>query len=71
MPSHRGRPFPTTQPLGRIAYARGFTLSELANLSGVYVRTLTEYVAGRKPIQPHHLLPLAKALGVSEKELLG
>jgi transcriptional regulator with XRE-family HTH domain len=69
MPVNVGRPFSVALPIGRYAYTRGFTLMDLATLSGVHPRTLSDYVNGRKPINPKHLDRLADALGVKPQDL--
>jgi DNA-binding Xre family transcriptional regulator len=49
---------------------RAWSAAELSRVSGVYHRTLTEYLAGRKPIHDHHLAPIADALDVDIEDLV-
>lgn len=64
------RPYPTHQPLGRIMAEQGWTAAELAAATGIYPRTLTEYLAGRKPFLDHHLSDIALALDVPAADLI-
>lgn len=64
------RPFNTTTPLGKLMVDAGYSAQEVSSISGVYVRTLSDYLSGRKPISDHHLNDLADALGVQPEDLL-
>ena len=64
------RPFAVCNPLGRTLEYSNLSVSELANLSGVSSRTLTEYLAGRAEMLDHHLTALADALEVDPEDLL-
>jgi len=64
------RPFNTSQPLGRIMRANAWSVAELAAVTSINSRTITEYLAGRKVIPTHHLDELADTLGVDAGELV-
>ncbi len=61
------RAYPVHTPLGRIMRLRTIRASDLSIQSGVYVRTMTEYLAGRKAIPPRHRIALARALDVDPR----
>lgn len=63
------RPFPTHTPLGQRVAALGYTASDFAAVTGIYPRTLTEYLAGRKAMLPHHAVAAAEALGCDPADL--
>lgn len=65
----RGRPHSTATVLGELLVDAGMTVFDLAVQSGVHNRTLTEYLAGRKAILPHHRLRIADVLDVDPEEL--
>jgi transcriptional regulator with XRE-family HTH domain len=65
------RPFNTSQPLGQIMQRKNWTAMEVSRATGIHPRTLTDYLAGTKPIQPHHLWNLADILGCTIADLLG
>jgi len=64
------RPFPTHTPLGKALRASSMTVAQLSAASGVYNRTLTEYLAGRKLWSVRHLTKVAEALNVEPEELM-
>jgi hypothetical protein len=64
-----GRPFNTETPLGRIMWDRGFRVFEVAHATGINARTLTEYLAGRKPLKGSHLSLVADFLDVHPEDL--
>lgn len=64
------RPFNTSQPLGKIMRAESWSVTELAAITGINSRTITEYLAGRKVIPTHHLDELAAALDVDAGDLV-
>lgn len=64
------RPFNTSTPLGQFMQSEGYNVMEVSHISGIYVRTLSDYLAGRKPIPDYHLNDLADALGVQPEELV-
>lgn len=66
-PNHRpagGRPFNQSTNLGKIIDHRGYTVIEVASGSGVYPRTMSDYLADRKPISLEHRAKLAAFLKV-------
>lgn len=65
-----GRPFATHTSLGQAMLDAGVNATEVCQATGVYGRTLTEYLSGRKPIQDHHLMLLADCLDVPVDDLL-
>lgn len=69
--ARRGRPFPTHTKLGQRALSSGYTAYQLAALTSVAPRTLTEYLAGRKPIAPHHMPDLCRVLRCKAEDLRG
>lgn len=58
------RAFSTVTPLGEFMALQGWTAKDFAIRTGIYPRTLTEYLSGRKSIPYHHLLECADALQV-------
>lgn len=56
------RPFNTTQPLGKIMFAQRWTVADLAAVTGINSRTISDYLAGRRVISERHLTDLAAAL---------
>jgi hypothetical protein len=69
-PQGRGhRRFPTHTPLGRIMRLRELSVRQVSAMSPdvPHVRTMTEYLAGRKAIRGEHRRALAKALGVDAR----
>lgn len=59
MPRH----FPTHTPLGYQMSALGWTAADFSAITGIHNRTLTDYLAGRKDLLPHHLIAAASVLG--------
>jgi transcriptional regulator with XRE-family HTH domain len=51
--------------------ANDWTVGELAALSGVNARTISNYLAGRDEILAKHLERLADALNVTPADILG
>lgn len=64
-----GRPYNTTTPLGRILADKAMYVAELDRLSGVNQRTITEFLARRKPMHQHHVDAIARVLDVDPGEL--
>lgn len=56
------RTFPTHTELGRRMAMLGYTATDFSAVTGIHPRTLTEYVAGRKPMTDQHLMAAAEAL---------
>jgi hypothetical protein len=70
MPStHQGRRVPSHTPLGAIMLHRGIRAYVLAGQTQISDRTLTEYLAGRRPIRSDHLARLSQYLQVSPQAL--
>lgn len=59
-----GRPFNTATPLGKILYDRDIRAFQLAHATGINARTVTEYLAGRKPITRGHRALIADFLNL-------
>jgi lambda repressor-like predicted transcriptional regulator len=66
----RGRKYPTHTPLGQIMYERGLSVKQMDTMSGVYNRTLCDYLANRWPITKAHLALLSDALDVHPDDLI-
>lgn len=67
LPPHKGgrRPHADHTPLGRIMRLRGITVNEISAGAGCpNYRVLSDYLADRKPIPPHHRVALARFLKV-------
>lgn len=52
----------TDTPLGARIVACHFRIADVVRYTGIHHRTMTEYVAGRRDIQWHHLVRLADFL---------
>jgi len=65
-----GRPFSRDTALGQIMATQGWTVAELGTVTGIYVRTLSDYLASRRKISDAHLTSLADALEVNVEDLL-
>jgi DNA-binding Xre family transcriptional regulator len=65
-----GRPYPTHTKLGKLMAEQGWVAADLSLVTGIYTRTLTEYLAGRKQIKDDHLVALCDALDVGPTQLL-
>lgn len=66
-----GKPFNRSQPLGKLMFVGGWTVRDLAWACDINDRTISDYLAGRKPFQPHHLTTLADVFGVDPGVLTG
>lgn len=66
----KSRGFNKSTPLGKVMAARGVTAKWVSEQSGVYTRTLTEYLAGRQAIPAHHLAALSATLQVPRSALV-
>lgn len=64
-----GRPFPTHTPLGKVMAHLRLTAAKVAAGTGIYPRTLTEYLAGRKEPTVDHQRRLADFLEVPRHQL--
>lgn len=69
-PLKSGRPFAAHTPLGKRMTVMGYTASELSHTTGIYGRTLSEYLSGRAELLDHHLSALAEALECDPDDLL-
>lgn len=63
------RPYPTHTKLGRIMLKRGLRAYKVAAEADVYVRSMTDYLAGRKKPSPRNMAKLAGVLGVTVPDL--
>ena len=63
------RQFSTITPLGQRMSALGYSAAEFAAVTGINSRTLTEYLAGRKILEGHHLVAAASALDCELSDL--
>lgn len=62
-------PLRTHTPLGRLMVDEGWTAAELSRVSGIYSRTLSNYLRGDN-ILDTHLIVLADALDVPIEALV-
>ena len=63
------RQYPIHTKLGRIMEKRGLRIIEVSSVTGVYPRSMTEYLAGRKKPTPRNMARLAEHLGVGVPDL--
>ena len=66
-----GRPFNQSTPLGRIMYQRGISVKQLEHATGISYRTISDYLAGRKPIIPKHIAKFSAELDLPREVLVG
>ena len=64
-----GRPVPTTTNTGKILAHLRMSKSQLCRETGIHDRTMTEILAGRKPLTLEQRTKIAAALEVSPKLL--
>lgn len=64
------RPFNTSTPLGQIMARKGWSVTELAVVSGIHNVTISAYLSGRKQITAHHAWPISEALGIEVSDIL-
>ena len=63
-----GREYPIHTPLGRIMRLRGLTVNEMSMGEGCpNVRVMSDYLANRKPMAPHHRVALGRLLRVDPR----
>lgn len=67
----RGRPFNTSTPLGQIMKRQQLRVTDVASMSGMSERKLSDLLAGRKPIKPVDAVYLARALSVTIDDIMG
>jgi hypothetical protein len=65
------RPFNTDTPLGQLMVDRGYTVKGLEAATDISYRTISDYLAGRKPIIARHMAVLTDTFDVSRDVLLG
>lgn len=65
----RGRPFNTTQPLGKLLYEQGFRVKDATIHCGIEVRLMSDYLTNTLPIKPSHAEMLADMLGCDPEDL--
>lgn len=63
------RQFPTHTPLGHYMSTLGYTAADFSAVTNIHPRTLTEYLAGRKPMLPHHQVAAAEILDCDPADL--
>lgn len=68
-PFQSGRPFPRHTTLGKLMHHKGLTVKAVEHGTGIYNRTLTEYLAGRKTPIASHRRALAAFLELPEAVL--
>ena len=65
------RPFNTTTPLGQLMWQRGYTVKGLEQATGISYRTISDYLADRKPMLSQHLVTFTVEFNVPREVLLG
>lgn len=70
-PPRPGRPFNTSTPLGQLMQERGLRVKDVGFGTRINQRTLSDYLAGRRPMLSRHLALLSAYLQVSPAVLLG
>lgn len=68
--AYRGRPLPTHTKLGQLMTEHGDRAYILSGKAGIPTRTLTEYLAGRKEIQPQHMTRLCDIYDCEPEDLI-
>jgi len=58
------RPFNTSTPLGQLMWQRGYTVKGLEQAVGISYRTISDYLADRKPILSQHLAAFSTEFNV-------
>lgn len=66
----RGRPISQETKLGRMMFRRGLRAYYIAARAGFSSRVMTEYCAGRRPMNQEHLLALCRVLECEPYEIL-
>ena len=59
----------TATPLGRVMWDRGIRAYEVAHATGINARTITEYLAARKPMQNGHRALISEYLDIDPRDL--
>lgn len=65
------RPFNRSTPLGELMWQRGYTVKGLEQATGISYRTISDYLAGRKPIISQHIVEFTHEFNVPREVLLG
>lgn len=65
-----GRPIPLHTKLGQIMIEHGLRAYIVAGQAGIASRTMTEYLAARKPISSQHLTSLCKLFDCDPEDLV-
>lgn len=60
----------TDTPLGKMIVDRGFLVVEVTRATGIYPRTMTDYIAQRKRPHVEHLIKLCEFLECDPEEIL-
>lgn len=70
VPSKGKRTYPIDTPLGRIMRHRGLTINEVCSWPGApNARRMSDFLAGRHPIPPHHKIAIARGLKIDPRLL--
>ncbi len=67
----KGRPIPTHTKLGDKIVELNLKVADVSAHTGIYTRTMTEYIAGRKALLPKHLVALARFLECDPEDITG
>ena len=68
--SNRGRSFNATRPLGKLMVANGWNCRDVERMTDIYSRTLSDYLAGRKPFTVQHARQICEGLGCRPEDIL-
>lgn len=66
-----GRPYNSSSPLGRMIKDAGLRVKDVSWGTGIYDRTLSDYLAERKEISDGHLVTLCDFFDCEPEEILG
>ena len=66
----KGKPIPTVTRLGRKIVELGLPVYAVCGEASVHNRVMTEYLAGRRVIAPHHLENLCRVLECEPDDLI-
>jgi transcriptional regulator with XRE-family HTH domain len=66
-----GRKYPTKTKLGAVMSERGLKMYDVAAQARMDPRSISDYLAARKPIPPHRLARLSMVLDVDAENLVG
>lgn len=65
------KPFNKTTPLGQLMWQHGYTVNSLSHATGINVRIMSDYLAGRREFTPKHLALLVTEFDVPRAVLVG